>query len=186
MYFQQFILLLDARSFSSPWFWLVLVAVWSLAGRAVLGVPNDVLIRAERALREPGPDEPAGAVELLDWLSLQLPRRHMGGIVPVLAVGLVCFVITALAVLGFHSGLEMAQALTLLGAPLALLAGVQIWLAHRLRGVLLRGGDVRAIAAEALRRINRYRLIHMAVSVIALAGTAWWGALWLLRHPFGL
>ena len=63
MILSELLSILDARSFASPWFWLVLVGVWTLAGRGVLGVPNDVLSGAGHALRkQDGGDDAPGFV----------------------------------------------------------------------------------------------------------------------------
>ena len=40
--------LIDMRSFSNLWFWIALAAVWSTTSHWVLGVPFDMVARAER------------------------------------------------------------------------------------------------------------------------------------------
>ncbi|WBU58089.1 hypothetical protein [Paracoccus sediminicola] len=188
-FFSEFLSLLDSRSFSSPWFWLVLFACWTLAGRGVLGVPNDVLSRAGRALRESEAGLPAEAALLIDWLALQLPRWRITRNGGALLTALVTFGVTALAVMGFGYDLEMAQALSLVAIPLALLLALRLRLAHRLRWVLEAvslGKPRREAASEALRLINRYRALHMILSVLAVIVTTLWASLWLLLHPNGL
>ncbi|WBU59089.1 hypothetical protein [Paracoccus albus] len=181
--------LLDARSFSSPWFWLVLVSVWTLAGRGVLGVPNDVLAGASQALRKSDDPDPAEAQLLLDWLSLQLPRWKLGRAMGMAMSAIVAFSLSVLAVLGFRYQLEMAQALALIGIPVALLLILRLRLAGQLEWVMEAaryGQPVRPAAIEAMRRINRYRLQHTAVSLLSVTVTAFWAARWLVLHPNGL
>lgn len=176
--------LLGSRSFSSIWFWLVLVTAWTLSGRAVLGVPLDVLARARR---EPGGPE---GLLLLDWLSLTLPRWQVAPRDGVWLWGAGCFVLTALAVLGFGYGREMAQAVTLLLLPFAVLLLMRLRLAHRLMPVLdaAQRGETTPLAAatQASRLIARHRRWVFALSVLAVAAAAMWGTLWRLMHPFGI
>lgn len=105
--------LIDARSFSNLWYWLVLAGAWSAATQRVLGVPWDMVARARRE---------GGAAEddLHDVLRVQVLRivaiGDAGG--PwLLALGSAW--LSALAVLGFAYGLEFGQAAFLLLAPLA-------------------------------------------------------------------
>ena len=189
MILSQILSILDARSFASPWFWLVLVGVWTLAGRGVLGVPNDVLSAAGHALRKPDGGDPAPALLLLDWLSLQLPRWHLGQVTGAIMTAGIAFVLTTLAVLGFRFQYEMAQALTLLAAPFALLLILKLRLARQLDWVLEAahlGQPPRTAAIEAMRRINRYRLQHTIISLLSVTITAFWAARWIALHPHGL
>ncbi|QEU09811.1 hypothetical protein [Paracoccus yeei] len=179
---QAILSILDSRSFGSIWFWLLLVLVWGHAGRRVLGVPVDIAQAAR------GGDEPA-ALLLLDWLSLTLPRWRMGPKEGAVLLGLGAFGLSALAVLGFGYGLEMAQALVLLALPLALLLALEVQLARRLSAIVAAAEagslpvDRAGRAASSLMRRHR-RMVTLA-SVLAVAATAWRGALWLVAHPFG-
>ena len=178
--------LLDSRSFGSIWFWVMLVFAWTAAGRRIAGVPVDVV----NAVARPDPTVPGdpAAVTLLDWLSLTLPRWQMSGGSGAVIAGLAAFILTALAVLGFVYELEMAQALVLLILPFALVFVMEIRLAHRLQAVLAeaeRGAPIDQAAAQAARMMRRHRLGFALMSVLAVALSAFHGALWMLRHPFG-
>ena len=181
--------LLDSRSFGSVWFWVTLVFAWTAAGRRVAGVPVDVVnavARPDPASASP-PDDPA-AVTLLDWLSLTLPRWQVSGGSGAVLLGLATFLLTSLALLGFVYDLEMAQALVLLILPFALVFVMEMRLAHRLRAVLARaerGAPIDQAAAEAARMMLRHRLGFVLMSMLAVALSAFHGALWMLRHPFG-
>ena len=181
--------ILDARSFSSPWFWLALLVVWTYSGRRVLGIPIDVLTQATRALREkPGADS-AEVFALLDWMSLNVPRWRIGPRAAAVLTGLICFGISALTVLGFGYALEMAQALTLILLPQAVLLALRFRLAGQLYWVLEAahlGQPPRTAAIEAMRRINRYRLQHTIISLLSVTITAFWAARWIALHPHGL
>ena len=183
---QGFLAILDSRSFSSIWFWLLLVLAWSLAGRRVLGVPIDV-IQAARSPQGPG-DDPA-ALLLLDWLSLTLPRWHLARIEGMLALGLAAFVLTALFVLGFGYGLEMAQALVLLVLPFAVLFAIELRLAQGVSDLVSQAQDdslaVNDAARQAARRLLGHRRIVTIASILVVALTAYRAALWLVAHPFG-
>lgn len=182
--------LLDSRSFGSVWFWMMLVFAWTVAGRRIAGVPVDVV----RAVPPAGPDaaddaadDPA-ALTLLDWLSLTLPRWQVSAGSGAVLLGLAAFILSALALLGFVYQLEMAQALVLLILPFALVFVMEMRLAHRLRAVLAeaeQGAPVGQAAMAAARMMRRHRLGFVLMSMLAVALSAFHGALWMLRHPFG-
>lgn len=178
--------LLNSRSFGSIWFWVVLLFAWTLAGRRVLGVPADVVGAAGRRDGLPG-DDPASLL-LLDWLSLTLPRRRVSAGEGAVLLGLGAFLLTTLAVLGFVYGLEMAQALVLLALPFVLVIALEFRLGRRMAEVLRRaesGAPVNQAGAEAARMMRRHRLLVTVISVFAVALTAFYGAIWMLMHPFG-
>ncbi|NHF72241.1 hypothetical protein [Paracoccus xiamenensis] len=189
MFLTDILSFLDARSFSSPWFWAVLLTVWTLSGRRVVGIPVDVPAQAARALREQPGEASAEVFALLDWMSLSVPRWQAGPRTGAVLTALICFALSVLAILGFSFGLEMAQALVLIGLPQALLLALRARLAGQLYWVLEAaelGQPAAEAAAEALRRINRYRILHGIISVLAVVVTAFWASLWMLMHPNGL
>lgn len=187
--FDGVISLLDSRSFSTIWFWLILIGMWSVTGRNVLGIPAEVLTRARSAQRA-GDPEGAAVVTLLDWLSLSLPRWRVSPREGAIFLGVTTFLLTSLAILGFGYGLEMAQALTLLLAPFAMLFWMRVLLARRLGPILVAGqlGErpVSGVGAEAVRQMLVHRRLVSGLSIAAVAVTALWGTLWSLMHPNGL
>lgn len=182
---QGILTILDSRSFSSIWFWLLLTLSWTLAGRRIAGVPSDVL----GAVRKPrGPDDPASLL-LLDWLSLTLPRRRIRRAEALVLMGIATFALTALFVLGFVYGLEMAQALVLLLLPFAVLFVAEMRLAHHL-ATIVEAAETGALsvndaAARAAKLMRRQRVAVNVGSILAVAVTAWRGAVWIVTHPFG-
>lgn len=187
--FDGIISFLGSRSFGSVWFWLVLIGMWSATGRNVLGVPTEILGRARRA-QAAGDLDSRAVVTLLDWLSLVLPRWQTGPREGAVFLAVTSFLLTSLAVMGFGYGLEMAQALTLLLVPFAMLFWLRVLLARRLVPLLAAGqeGDrpVAGVAADCIRLMSTHRLLVTGLSIVAVAATAMWGMLWTLIHPNGL
>jgi hypothetical protein len=102
--------LIDFRSFSSLWFWLVLSAVWSMASHWVLGVPYDLIRRARR--------DAQAQRDLEDVLRVNVHRllfyaRGSGAV----SVAMAAFVLSALLVLALR-GVEFAQAVLCLLLPM--------------------------------------------------------------------
>lgn len=179
--------LLDSRSFGSIWFWLLLALVWSLAARKVVGVPYDVVQQVRRMPQDANDD--AAAFQLLDWLSLTLPRWRLAGVEGVLMLFVATFAFSALFLLGFVYGLEMAQALVLLILPFVALFPVELRLARKLTPLVEAAGAGELSVDEAARRAARLMRRHRAgvtvVSILVVVMTAYRGALWFLAHPFG-
>lgn len=174
---------MDSASFATVWFWLALIAAWSLSGRAILGVPADVIARARR-----DPQGEAGMI-YLDWLSLCLPRWRLAGREGVWLLAITGFVLTSLGIMGFRYGLELAQALVLLCLPFALLFMMRLRLARRLAPLIdaARGGvsDAGETAEKTLKMIRLHRALVTLVSIIAIAVTALWATIFGLLHPNG-
>ncbi|AGT09238.1 hypothetical protein JCM7686_2157 [Paracoccus aminophilus JCM 7686] len=160
-----------------------MAGAWTAAGRTALGVPPDVVARAYRER------EGEASVVLLDWLSLMLPRWRARPSEGAVLFGLSVFVLVALAVLGFGYRLEMAQALVLLLLPLGLVVLARFRLAARLRLLLsaAHAGEISAASAatDAARQLRIHRFVVNGLSIVVIAVAAWWGALWLLAHPYG-
>ncbi|MFN3275258.1 MAG: hypothetical protein ACK41U_11345 [Paracoccus sp. (in: a-proteobacteria)] len=187
--FDSLIGVLSSRSFSTIWFWLALIGMWSAAGRTVLGVPAEVLTRARTAIRR-GEAEGAPVITLLDWLSLTLPRWRLGPREGAIFLAVTSFLLTSLAIMGFGFGLELAQALTLVGLPFWLLFWMRVRLARRLVPLLAAAQEGQTPLAEAaagtLRHMTRHRLWVTLLSMAAVLVTLLWGMLWVLLHPFGI
>lgn len=180
---------LDTRSFSSIWYWLMLTLLWTWVGRSALGIPSDVVAAVRRHARAGAAEAaPAGAsLLLLDWLSLVLPRWRITPRDGALLLGVTAFGLTVLAGCGFLYGRQTGQALFLLLAPLALLVGLRLRLAAHLEAVLslaeTREIAPDAAAIQASRLIGRHMRVTLALSVVAVGGATLWGARWLATHP---
>ena len=106
--------LIDLRSFSNLWYWIALAVIWLSASHWVLGVPSDMIARARR--------EGGQALEDMETLvrintsRMLFFSRNQGAWL----VGVVCFLVTVLGLLGFLYHSEFAQAVLLLFIPLCL------------------------------------------------------------------
>jgi hypothetical protein len=112
---------IDMRSFSNLWYWIALAVLWSSTSHWVLGVPFDMIQRARRQGGQTVED-----VELMASLN----SRRLLGIARTAAAPLfafVSFILTTLAILGFWFGVEFAQAVFFLAAPMVIVG----WLALR-------------------------------------------------------
>jgi len=77
--------LIDMRSFSNLWFWIALAVMWSTTSHWVLGVPWDMVLRAQR---EGGQYEE----DLLDIVRINTNRLlHIGTVSGLWLLGFACF-----------------------------------------------------------------------------------------------
>lgn len=155
---------IDMRSFTSIWFWIVAVVVWTGIGHRVLGVPIDMAMRAYRA----EPDDPASR-DMMDLVRIngarQVARFHETGAASVAGWSFLLAVVIGLAV----AGLELAQALALLLLPLTVVGALQLRLAFRLRNI--------EPARDVAKALIWHRMSVQTIALIAFFATAIWGVL---------
>lgn len=154
--------LIDMRSFSNLWFWIALAVMWSTASHWVLGVPYDMVLRARRN---------GGQIEqdLEDLVRINTNRLlFIARVSGLWILGLACFVLTGLAVLGFFYGLEIAQALFLLGFPMSIVGALSLSTAHLIQHEEASGEHLR-------KRLARHRLYVQITGVVSIFLTALWG-----------
>lgn len=155
--------LIDLRSFTSLWFWIVVAVFWSARSHNVVGVPFDLVERAGR------PNSGFDWDDLHDVTRVAVKRRLLIGrrVGPVIAA-LGGFVIASLFSLGFLYGVEFAQALFFLVFPSAIVG----LLGQRAALVIARDG----LQQDALvRRLRRHRLATQGIGMLAIFATAFWG-----------
>ncbi len=154
-------------SFDSVWYWTLQIVVWTLVCYRTLGVPHDMLLRARRL------PEIAERVDLLARLSAErIAGIHdMAGAWLAAAAG---FVLTALAALGFLTGLEGAQAAFVLLLPLAAVGYSKLRLALFLRGRKVPRPRLVLILAQR-------RFWHQTIAVVAMLAAA--SVAWTLHPP---
>lgn len=153
---------IDLRSFSNLWFWIALAVVWSSASHWVLGVPFDMITRARR--------QGGQVAEDLDALAHINVRRLLmiARVAGLWLVGLACFFLTTLAVLGFWFNNEFAQAVFLLACPMTAVGALSLKAAARI--------EAGALTGPALwQALMRHRMTVQGVGVIAIFVTAMWG-----------
>jgi len=155
--------IIDLRSFSNLWFWLVLAVAWSNAAHFIMGVPFDMVTRARR--------QGGQAMADLELMAALQARRRLGVMrnAGVWLVGFWMAVLTSLAMIGFVYRAELAQAVFLLLGPLTLAAWLGLRLSARIEAQDLRG--------EALARaFFWHRVIVQAIGLMAIFVTTLWGA----------
>lgn len=174
--------ILDARSFTSIWYWMGLALIWSLVTRNALGIPATVVQRARHK-------EGAPRQELLAWLRLTLPRWRMSGAEGMFLSAAIGFALASFWVLGFRYGMQLAQALVVLLGPLVVLLMLRIRLAARLNRLLSRldAGELSAdaMATNAAKLLFRHGWVGFFLSIVGMLLAVMVAAAWLIRHPMG-
>lgn len=164
-WYQSIFDLIDMRSFSNLWFWIMLAVMWSSTSHWVLGVPWDMVTRARRA-HDPQMAEDFETLARIHAERILMIARRSG----LLLVGMTSFTLTALLLLGFVYGNEFSQALFLLGFPMSVVGLLSVATSH----AIVRDG----LTGEALLRVmHRHRLLTQVVGVISIFVTAMWGML---------
>lgn len=154
--------LIDMRSFSNLWFWIALAVVWSTASHWVMGVPYDMVMRARRSGGQ-------AMIDLEDLTRINVNRlMHIGEVSGLLLLGVACFLLSGLAVLGFLYDVEFAQAVFLLALPMSVVGLLSLRCAHHIVDGGLAGEDL-------ARRLMRHRTHTQIVGTIAIFVTALWG-----------
>ena len=153
---------IDFRSFSSLWYWIVLAVAWSSASHWVLGVPFDMVLRARRQGGQ-------AAADLEDLARINSRRLvHIAEVSGLWLVGVATFALSTLLVLGIWYRVEFAQAVLLLAAPMTVVGAMNLAAA---RGIAEAEPDL----AELMRRLVRHRFWTQALGMAAIFATAMFG-----------
>jgi len=151
---------IDLRSFSNLWFWIMLALVWSSASHFVLGVPFDMVARAARYGGQAIDDLKA----MVDINASRL--LFIAETTGLWLIGFSFFMLSGLVILGFYYGVEICQAIFTIVAPMSLVFALSIRTA----------GHVRGLEFEDLRyRLKRHRLWVQVVGMISILFTSLWG-----------
>jgi hypothetical protein len=156
---------IDMRSFSNLWYWIVLATLWSSVSYWVLGVPFDLI---QQARREGGQAQ----MDLQDLVRINASRLLMmvdrsGAI----GTALLWFWGTGVGLLAFYYQVEFAQAIFLLLVPLALV----VWSSVRVSRRLGAGG----VDPETLHRLLiRHRRVTQVIGMLSISVTAFYG-MWM-------
>lgn len=153
---------IDMRSFSNLWYWIMLAVVWSSTSHWVLGVPHDMYLRARRQGGQAGAD-----YETMLYINI---RRllYIGHTAGIWAVMLVSFLLAMLAMLGFYYRVEIAQALFCFAAPLTVVGAVTLRTAARIAATGATGADL-------YKMIGRHRFTTQGIGIVAIFVTAMYG-----------
>ena len=151
---------IDLRSFSNLWYWIVLAILWSTLSHWVLGIPYHMVQRARR-----GHDETEADLHALAEINTRrvLDFAELSGTA---MVGASTFVVTSLLVLGWGYRVEFCQAVLLLLLPLILVAALSVRTARVLQ----------ATGFEKLHlRLRNHRMIVQGMGIVFIFVTAFWG-----------
>lgn len=163
-WYQTLFELIDMRSFSNLWYWIVLACVWSMASHWVLGVPFDMVLRARR---QGGQAE----ADLEDLVRIYTNRMlYITNVAGLWLLGFGCFLLTMLGLLGFYYRFEFAQAVMLLAFPLSLVGLLSLSTAR-----LIQQED--ATGERLRKRLLRHRLYTQIIGMVSIFCTALWGML---------
>jgi hypothetical protein len=153
---------IDMRSFSNLWFWIVLAVLWSSVSHWVLGVPYDMVSRAQRQGGQ-------AARDLEDLVRINTNR--LLSIVEEAGLwltGLISAFLSGTALLGFAYDVELAQALFLLGLPLTMVWWLSITSAQQIQ-------DGENEGEELWRRLRIHRVTTQFIGIVSIFVTALWG-----------
>ena len=154
--------LIDMRSFTSMWFWIVLAVFWSTMSHYVLGVPYDLIQRAARSGTETLDD-----VETLARINATR-ILYFGSNAGLIMTASGAFILSSLALLGFYYRVEFCQALFLLGFPFAVIS----MMGQRTARIV----QTREPTGPALlSRLRKHRFSTQVVGILSIFVTAFWG-----------
>ena len=153
---------IDFRSFSSLWFWILVALAWSAASQRVLGIPYDLVLRARKQGGQ-------AVVDLEDLVRIHVARQlDMARSAGLALAGVASFALMALLVLGLWYRVELAQALLCLAVPMGIVAGMGLATARRIEATRPEPDALYAL-------LVRHRLRVQGVALVALFATAAWG-----------
>lgn len=163
--------IIDMRSFSNLWYWLVLAVLWSSASHFMLGVPFDLFRRAKSQ---------GGSAEqdVKDLVRIYCNRvNYIMDLSGNLIIGVTFFLLTTLVSLGFFYGNEFCQAVFFLAAPLSLIGAIN---ARRCRQI----GEATMFndSAKLFKVMSRYRLTVQIIGTIDIAVASMWGITYNFAH----
>ena len=154
--------LIDMRSFSNLWYWIVLAVLWSTASHWVLGVPFDMISRAKRHGGQ-AQDDLETMVRINTGRTLHIVRAAGSWLVAIWA-----FVLTMLVLLGFVYDIEFAQAVLFLYVPFSLLMLLTLR-----TSLLVEAGE--GVGDALHRRLLRHRVSTQILGMVAIFVTSLFG-----------
>ena len=154
--------LIDMRSFSNLWYWIMLAVMWSSASHWVLGVPFDLISRARRQ---------GGTLQDDLETLVRINTNRMLDIAQTSGVWLVAFLgflLTALLVLAVHYKIELAQAVLFLLVPMIIVSMLSLRTSR-----LIKAADYNGDALH--RRLVRHRITTQAIGMVSIFVTSMFG-----------
>lgn len=169
--------LIDLRSFSNLWYWIALAVTWSSTSHWVLGVPFDMVHKAQRI-------GGAAADDLVMIARINVSRiLYIGREAGFALTILVSFALTMLVALGWFYDAEFAQAVALLAVPLSGVGLLSLRRAALMEPLL---AQVEADPEMVVKGLLRHRTQTQVIGMISISVTAFWGMFQNLAHsiPF--
>jgi len=165
-----FLEVIDLRSFSSIWYWIVVTVAWSQMSYRPLGVPFD---RIQRARRHGGEDladvETLVAIQVRRTARIVREAGHW-------AAGFMAFFHTTMLMLGIWYGLELALAMELIFLPATLVGLLSLFAANRIF-------QEEAAGPRLLRLLLRLRFWTQVIGMLSIFVTAAVAMFKLLYFP---
>lgn len=161
-WYELIFVLIDMRSFSNLWYWIVLAVLWSTSSYWVMGVPFDLITRAKR-------DDPAAAEQLALLARIKADRMlYISRKSGIWIIAITAFLLSTLLLLATVHWVEFAQALLLLLAPMWFVSFLTLRLAAR---VERDDPEVEALVGWLLR----HRLTIQFIGMVSIFVTALFG-----------
>ncbi|MDX5401995.1 MAG: component of SufBCD complex [Rhodobacterales bacterium] len=160
---------INLRSFSNLWYWIVLAVMWSTASFWIMGVPYDIVQRA-------GAQGGQAEVDLHDIVRVNANRlTYIADVSGIWIVAFGTFFLTFLGLSGFVYGFQLAQAIFLLSFPMAIVGFLTLRLARRVLAKGLRGAALR-------KALTLHRVLVQVIGMLSIFVTALWGMYQNLSH----
>lgn len=153
---------INLRSFSNLWYWVMLAVMWSSTSHWVLGVPYDMVTRAAA---QGGQAE----TDLSDIVRVNVNRlTYIGEVSGLWMIGFGAFFLSFLGLSGFIYGFQLAQAVFLLAFPMSLVGLLSFRTARNMQQTSPQGPLLR-------KALMRHRIITQVIGMISIFITALWG-----------
>lgn len=162
---------IDLRSFSNLWYWIVLAIMWSSMNHWTIGVPFHLVTRTRR-----GDAQAEADMMVLARMNAERYVLH-SETAGTVAVALSSFILTGLAITGWVHGVELCQAIFLLLCPTLIVLGIGVWTSHRL---------IADDYQNVVQILRHHRMMVQMLGAFFIFVTAFWG---MYRYvnvgPFG-
>jgi hypothetical protein len=160
---------INLRSFSNLWYWIVLAVMWSSASFRIMGVPYDFV---QRAASQGGQSE----VDLNDIARINANRlNYIAEVSGLWIVAFGTFFLTFLGLSGFVYGFQLAQAVFLLAFPMSFVGLLSLRLARHVLSLRLSGAELR-------KALTFHRMMIQLIAILSIFVTALWGMYQNLSH----
>jgi hypothetical protein len=160
--FETALEVIDMRSFSNLWYWIMLAVQWSIVSHWVIGVPQDMIQRARK-------DGGQAQQDLEHIVRINVDRLlHIIDSGAFLLIGLIGFWMSVLVILAFYYHVEFAQAVFLLLAPLLIV----VWVSVRTCRKIVAGENT---GEPLFHRLTVHRRVVQVIGMLSIGVAAFYG-----------